>query len=202
MATLRTRTLLTGSAVAMLMAAGNAYAQDATIYYETPTIRSGQPVANPVPVITPVPVAEPVPIEAQAGAPVPPTEFSVDDASYLNTPVVQTSGNNSETTFATGGIGAFEKKWFSEHTKDFNLKVSYNDTTGHNLAGVSVNLADSNGSTVLETTTTGPYLLVKTKPGSYTLTSTYEGVSQTKKVNIGKGTAYSGVTFTDTNPDM
>lgn len=202
MATTRTRTLLTGSAVAMLMAAGSAYAQDATIYYETPTIKSGQPVADPVPVITPVPVYTPVPVEAEAGAPYPPTEFSTDDASYLGTPVVQTSGTNADTTFVSGGIGAFEKKWFSEHSKEFNLKATYNDTTGHNLAGVNVSLTNKNGDTVLQTTTMGPILLVKTAPGTYTLTSVYDGVSQSKKVTVGKGTAYTAVTFTDTNPDM
>lgn len=202
MATTRTRTLLTGSAVAMLMATGTAFAQDATIHYETPLIKSGQPVRDPVPVYTPVPVYEPVPVEAQAGAPVPPTQFTSEDASYLGTPVVQTSGSNGETSFVSGGIGAFEKKWFDEHSNDFNLKASYNDSTGHNLAGVTATLTDSSGAEVLNTTTTGPFLLVKTKPGTYTLTSTYEGASQTKKVTVGKGLARTGVTFTDTNPDM
>lgn len=202
MATTRTRTLFTGSAIAMLMASGSAYAQDATIYYETPTIQSGQPVTNPVPVITPVPVYTPVPVEAEAGAPVPATPVTIDDASYLGSPVVQTSGSDASTSFVSGGIGAYEKNWFSTHSNEFNLKVSYNDASGHNLAGVNVTLTDSKNNTVLNTTTEGPFLLVKTNPGSYTLTSTYEGVSQTKKLTIGKGTAHAGVTFTDTNPDM
>lgn len=200
MATIRTRTLLTGSAIAMLMATGSAYAQDATIYYETPTIRSGQPVVDPVPVITPVKIHDSV--AEEAGATVPPTEFTAEDADYLGTPVVQTSGSDSATTFVSGGIGAFEKKWFDTHSNDFNLRVSYNDTTGHNLAGVNAALIDKDGTSVLETTTNGPLLLVKTKPGTYTLTSSYEGVSQSKKVTIGKGTARAGVTFTDTNPDQ
>lgn len=202
MATTRTRNLLTGSAIAMLMATGNAYAQDATIYYETPTIQSGQPVVNPVPVITPIPVYTPVAVDAEAGAPVPATPATVDDASYLGTPMVQTSSSDASTTFVSGGIGAFEKQWFDSHSREFNLKVSYNDATGHNLAGVNATLTDSAKTTVLATTTEGPYLLVKTKPGTYTLTSTYEGVSQSKKVTIGKGTARAGVIFADTTPDM
>lgn len=201
MVTIRTRTLLTGSAIAMLMSAGTAFAQDATIHYETPLIQSGQPVRDPVPVITKVPVAE-LPPEIEAGATTPATPATLDDAAYLGIPTVQTSGADSSVSFVSGGTGASEKTWFNANTKSFSLKVSYNDTTGHNLAGVNASLTDSAGTQVLNTTTEGPFLLVKAKPGTYTLTSNYEGQSQSKKVTLGKGTAYVGVTFTDSNPDM
>ncbi len=200
MATIRTRNLLTGSAIAMLMSSGAAFAQDATIHYETPLIKSGQPVKNPQRVITGEVIEPNSAIEA--GAPNPVTAPTIDDESYLGTPVVQTSGADGAVTFVSGGTGAWEKNWFKANAKDFNLKVTYNDTTGHNLAGVGASLADSSGETVLNTTTEGPILLVKAKPGVYTLTSTYEGMSQTKKVTLGKGTGYVAVRFVDTNPDQ
>lgn len=200
MATIRTRTLLTGSAIAMLMSAGTAFAQDATITYETPLIKSGQPVANPQRVIVDERVRAASPLEA--GAPNPVTAPTVDDSVYLGTPVVQTSGTDGSVSFVSGGTGAWEKEWFRSHASDFNLKVMYNDTTGHNLANVGASLTDSSGETVMTTTTEGPFLLVKAKPGTYTLTSTYEGVSQSKKVTLGKGTQNVGVRFADTNPDM
>ena len=201
MATTRTRTLLTGSAIAVLMSAGAAFAQDATIHYETPLIKSGQPVVNPVPVITPVPVYTPVPVDAEAGAPVPATPATPSDESYLGTPIVQNSADGS-VKFVSGGTGASEKAWFNTNARDFNLKVSYNDNTGHNLAGVNATLTDSKGAQVLSTMTEGPFLLVKAAPGTYTLTSNYEGASQSKKVTLGKGTSSVGVVFTDNNPDM
>lgn len=200
MATTRTRTLLTGSAIAMLMGSGAAFAQDATIYYETPIIQSGQPVREPVPVITKVPVAE-LPPELEAGAPTPATPALAEDESYLGNPIVQ-NGADGSVSFVSGGTGASEKNWFRTNASNFNLKVSYNDTSGHNLAGVNVSLADKEGTSLFSTTTEGPFLLVKAKPGTYTLTSTYEGVSQERKVTLGKGTANIGVRFTDTNPDM
>lgn len=201
MATIRTRNLLSGSAIAMLMSAGAAFAQDATIHYETPTIQHGQPVRDAAPIITNVPV-EGYPAALEAGAPVPATPATADDASYLGTPQVQVSGSDQNISYVSGGIGAYEKTWFTEHTKDFSLKVSYNSTTGQNLAGVNATLTDKSGAQVLSTTTDGPLLLVKAKPGAYTLTSTYEGQSKTNKVTLGKNTAYVGVTFPATNSDM
>ncbi len=201
MATIRTRNLLTGSAIAMLMSAGAAFAQDATIIYETPIIQSGQPINNGVPVITKVPV-QTLPVEMEAGATTPVTQATIDDVSYLGIPTVQTSSADQSVSFVSGGTGASEKSWFNAHSKEFSLKVSYNDTTGHNLAGVNATLTDSKGAQVLNTTTEGPFLLVKAQPGTYTLTSTYEGQSQSKKLTLGKGTTSVGVRFTDGNPDM
>lgn len=200
MATIRTRTLLTGSAIAMLMNGGAAFAQDATIHYETPLIQHGQPVTSPQRMIVEERVQATSPLEAGATNPV--TQATAADDAYLGTPVVQTSGADGSVSFVSGGTGASEKNWFKANASQFNLKVTYNDTTGHNLAGVNTTLTNSSGETVVSTTTEGPFLLVKAKPGTYTLASTYEGVSQSKKVTLGKGTGYVAVTFADTNPDM
>lgn len=196
------RTLLTGTALTLFLGTGAAFAQDATIYYQTPTVRAGQPIANPQPVINPVPVYTPVPVGAEAGAPVPPDPAMVGDTSYLGTPQQQVSQYNQDVHFVTGGTGAVEKAWFNENQHAYKLKVSYNDDTGHNLAGVVVGLTDSKGQNVLGATTEGPFLLVDAPAGTYTLTSTYEGQTQTKKVTLGKNLTSTGVTFKDINPDQ
>ena len=199
MATTRTRTILTGSTVAMLMGAGHAAAQDATIYYETPIIQSGQPVMNAPTMVKPVPVYTPVPV--QAATPAYQGDYS-NDTSYLSTPQVQTSAQNSGVSFVSGGIGGSEKTWFDSHAGEFGLKATYTDTTGHHLAGVNVTLTDASGAAVLKTMTEGPYLLVKAAPGTYSLTSDYEGQSKTQRVTVGKGLSRAVVTFNDINPDM
>lgn len=194
-----TRTLLSGTAIAFMLAHGTAFAQDATIYYETPTIRHGQPVTDPGATII-TPVQHPISPAIEAGAPEPRTVVNVEDSVYLTAPQVQAVG---DVRFVSGGTGASEKAWFTSHASEFDLKVSYNDTTGHNLAGVNASLTNSSGETVLNTTTEGPFLLVDAKPGTYTLTSTYEGQSKTNKVTLGKGTRNLGVTFKDVeNPDL
>lgn len=211
--------LLTGAGLALLAAAPSAFAQDATIYYRTPTVRAGQPVENPRPrVVEAVPVYTPVPVAVPAAAPpqaatassadpatatqegfvrIPATAPTLDATDYLGTPPVQTSQHDSTVTFVTGGIGAFEKSWFDAHTGDYRLKVTYTDKTGHHLAGVQVQLTDTNDRIMMRTITDGPYLLVDAKPGSYILTSTYQGTSTTKKVTLGKGTTRTSVAFTD-----
>ncbi|PZP86441.1 MAG: hypothetical protein DI582_02940 [Azospirillum brasilense] len=190
-------TLLLGTALAGLTLGGIAHAQDATIHYYTPVIQSGQPVPAAQPVIKPVPVYTPVPVAAEAGAPAPVTPATIDDMDYLGAPQVQNSQYDADVQFVSGGIGAYEKEWFDSNAKDFNLKATYSDTTGHHLAGVNVTLVDKSGETVLSTTTEGPYLLVKAKPGTYTLNSTYQGTTQTKKLTLGKGTARTSMSFAD-----
>lgn len=214
------RLFLTGTSLALAAGSVAAFAQDATIYYRTPTIESGQPVENPtprvieaVPVYTPVPVPVPVPVAPPTAAtaspydaeptsregyvPVPDAEPAMDDSAYLGTPQIQISQHDSAVTFVTGGIGAFEKSWFDAHANDYKLKVTYSDATGHHLAGVNVQLTDKDGKVVMSAITDGPYLLVDAKPGSYTLMSSYQGASKSKKVTLGKGTTRATITFAD-----
>lgn len=189
---------LVRSAALVALLTGTAIAQDATIHYNTPILRSGQPVIGGARVET-APVVSPVSPALEAGAPVPATPVTAADTTYLGTPQMQTSAQDSSVSFVTGGIGAYEKAWFDHAAGSYNLKASYNDTTGHNLAGVNVALTDASGNVVLNTVTEGPYLLVKAKPGTYTLTSTYEGQSKSQKVTLGgRGTAHAGVVFSDT----
>ena len=177
---------------------GPALAQDATIRYYTPTIEHGQPTPQAATVAVPKPVTEPVPLEAQAGAAAPVTPATPADLDYLGTPQLQTSERDANVQFVSGGIGAFEKEWFDANSPEFGLKATYADTNGHHLAGVQVTLADHTGQVLLNTVTEGPYLLVKAKPGSYSLTSVYEGVSQQKTVRIGgKTPARTTFTFKD-----
>lgn len=191
-----TRLLL--STTLTCLALSPALAQDATIRYYTPTLQHGQPTTQAPTLTVPQTVPQPAPLEAQAGAPAPLTPAMASDMDYLGTPQVQTSQHDAEIQFVSGGIGAFEKEWFSTNAHAYDLKVTYADTTGHYLAGVQVTLADSKGNTLLTTATEGPFLLVKAKPGTYTLTSEYEGVSQRKTVRIvRKNQARTTVTFRD-----
>jgi len=189
-------------ALAALLMSSTAFAQDATIYYTPPTVQAGQPVVpaaaptiQAVPVYTPVPVAVPVMVDGYS-APAP-TPATVDDADYLGAPSVQVSQYDQSVRFVSGGIGGYEKTWIEKQSKDYALKVTYADTTGHYLAGVNVTLTDAKGATLLTAITEGPYLLVKAKPGTYTLASTYMGVTKTTKVTLGKSLSRTSVTFTD-----
>lgn len=170
-------------------------AQDATIYYHTPTIAAGQPVVAAETEVRPVPVYTPVLVDAAtAPAPAVPTDA---DSDYLGAPSVQTSQHDAEVRFVSGGIGMYEKQWFESQQNAFDLKVTYADTTGHHLSGVTVTLADSKHTPVMTVITEGPYLLVKAKPGSYRLTSSYQGQEKVQNISLGKQLTRTSVTFAD-----
>jgi hypothetical protein len=192
---MRTRSL---TLAALLLYTTAAYAQDATIYYTTPTIQAGQPVQAAEPQIRTVPVYTPVPAETVVDGYSMPTPTPATDADndYLAAPSVQVSQYDDSVRFVSGGIGGFEKSWFDTNAKDYDLKVTYADTTGHHLSGVNVTLAQGE-TPVLTVMTEGPYLLVEAKPGTYILTSTYQGITKTQKVTLGKGLARATVTYTD-----
>jgi len=196
MATIRT-TFLTGTTLAVMLSGATAFAQDANIYYVTPTIQSGQPVTGGAAVVTTVPV-QALPPQMEAGAPAPVTPVTTADEDYLGAPQVQVSQYAQDVTFVSGGIGAYEKQWFTERAKDYKLKVTYTDATGHHLAGVNATLANNDG-TVVSTVTDGPYLLVNAKPGTYTLTSSYQGEESSRKVTLGKSLSSAVVVFKNAN---
>jgi hypothetical protein len=57
-------------------------------------------------------------------------------------------------------------------------------------ADVPVTITDSKGTTVLKTTTNGPFLLVKLPAGEYKISSTYNGREQTHNASVkGPGSA-------------
>ena len=58
------------------------------------------------------------------------------------------------------------------------------------LADVHVRVVDAHGGEVLSTTSRGPYMLVKLRPGRYTVHAQYKDRDQSKPVTIpAKGTA-------------
>lgn len=193
---MQTRFLATlGSAMAL---AAPAFAQDSTIYYTTPVLQSGQPVAAET-VVRPVPVYTPVPVEsvpagntATSSDAIPSNEAPSD---YLGTPTKQTSQHDSAVSFVSGGIGSFEKSWFDQQQSGYKAKVTYADSTGHHLSGVTVTMTDHAGKTVLSTITEGPYLLIDAKPGSYKLNSSYQGVSKTQTLKLGQGMQRATVVY-------
>lgn len=194
------RHLLACTILAGFAASSSALAQDVDVYYTTPTIQSGQPVLVPVsPQVRTVPVYTPVPVAVDGNSIPAPTPATAADEDYLGAPTVQTSQHDQSVTFVSGGIGSYEKNWFDQQSSSYALKVTYSDTTGHHLSGVDVTLADTKGATVLSATTEGPFLLVNAKPGTYTLTSTYQGTTKSGKVTLGKGLQRTVVTFADLN---
>ena len=96
---------------------------------------------------------------------------------------VPASGNVS---FISGGVGIDSEQQIKAREKEFNLKLVFTLVEGNYLADVGVRVTDSAGKTVIETVAEGPFFLAKLPAGTYTVTATYNGKAQTRKVRVGE----------------
>ena len=72
----------------------------------------------------------------------------------------------------SGGIGSTEREELRAKEPDYNLKVVTAMKSGDYLSGVQVVIELATKERVLETTMTGPILLAKLPPGTYTIKAT------------------------------
>lgn len=98
-----------------------------------------------------------------------------------------------QTEMVSGGIGDSGMDTIATTQKNYNLKLIFSEPDGEYLADISAVIHDKKGNTVLDTHSVGPIVLVKLKPGTYTLSSTSGKETRTSKVvvhNTGISTYY------------
>jgi hypothetical protein len=108
-------------------------------------------------------------------------------AAHADMPPVQQQGS---VQFVTGGVGLDESNAMKAAEKDWSLSMVFAQRMdGQNVytADVPVTITDSKGATVLQTTTNGPYLLVKLPPGTYKISSTYNGKELVRSATVSRG---------------
>jgi hypothetical protein len=113
-------------------------------------------------------------------------------------PTLTTNGIN----YLTGGVSLDERQEMASQRNSFSLLLKFAAKSGKYLGDASVIITDGNGATVFTATTDGPWLFVNLQAGSYTLMATSDGVSQSRKILIGKSarrelTMYWNVTERD-----
>ncbi|HEY2607123.1 carboxypeptidase-like regulatory domain-containing protein [Paraburkholderia sp. RL18-103-BIB-C] len=119
---------------------------------------------------------------------------TTDDTSAGNVnggglPQIQQQGDVS---FVSGGVGLDESKALQSAQSQWPLSLRFTGPSSEFLADVRVRVVDAHNSEVLNTTSRGPYMLVKVRPGRYTVHAQYKDQEQTKAVTVpAKGTARS-----------
>jgi hypothetical protein len=88
-------------------------------------------------------------------------------------------------TFVSGGIGLDAKERLQAQSGDYNLRLIFTLAEGNYLADVDVALSDARGNRILQHTADGPFFMAKLPAGQYTVTATYAGKTQTRRVNVG-----------------
>ncbi|AJE97230.1 carboxypeptidase regulatory-like domain-containing protein [Pandoraea apista] len=99
-------------------------------------------------------------------------------------------------TYVSGGIDSDESGAFKREASRWPLSIEMaarGDGANEYIADVQVQIMHG-GTTVLDTRSKGPFMLVKLPEGSYTVKATYKGKPMTKDVHVpGKG--HTAATF-------
>ncbi|WP_322047852.1 carboxypeptidase regulatory-like domain-containing protein [Paraburkholderia sp. J67] len=112
---------------------------------------------------------------------------STDDTSAGNAngegmPQVQKQGDVS---YVSGGVGQDESKALQAAQHSWPLALRFTGPKSEFLADVRVQITDAHGANVLDATSRGPYMLVRVRPGRYTVHVSHAGVDKTSAVTVG-----------------
>ena len=102
-------------------------------------------------------------------------------------PAVQKSG---AVEYLSGGIGKDESTAFEAESRTWPLAIQFAVTGGQRAqfaSDVQVTVRDAAGRTVVQTTSNGPFLLLRVAPGRYTVEATLQGVAKRRQVSVRKG---------------
>lgn len=114
-------------------------------------------------------------------------ESSAGNANGGGLPQIQHQGDVS---FVSGGVGLDESKALQHAQSQWPLSMRFTGPGSDFLADVHVRVVDAHNGDVLSATSRGPYMLVKLRPGRYTVHAQYKDHDQTKSVTVpAKGTA-------------
>lgn len=102
-----------------------------------------------------------------------------------------------DVSFVSGGVGLDESRALRRAQSQWPLSLRFTGPNSEYLADVHVRLVDAHNSEVLNTTSRGPYMLVRLRPGRYTVHAQYKDREQTRAVTIpAKGTVKSAFLWT------
>lgn len=96
----------------------------------------------------------------------------------------------------SGGVGEEDFDAVQGVKSDFNTKLLFTEATGAYLSDVTVVIKNSKGEEIASVITQGPILLVKLKPGKYSLKATIGGYTKDHKFSVGgKGMSNVHIAF-------
>ena len=103
-------------------------------------------------------------------------------------PAVQKVG---DIEMLTGGIGKDESTAFEAESRNWPLALEFAIGSGGQRAqfasDVQVTLRDAAGRSVVQTTTAGPFLLLRVPPGNYAVEAVLQGVTQRRRATVRQG---------------
>jgi hypothetical protein len=116
--------------------------------------------------------------------------FAAQDTGAVGGTVTDTSGglpqiqHQGDVSYVSGGVGQDESKALERERSHWPLSMQFTGPGSDFLADVHVRIVDVHNNEVLHADSLGPFMLVKLRPGRYTVHATYKNRDQTKTVNI------------------
>lgn len=104
-------------------------------------------------------------------------------------PAVQKSG---AVEYLTGGVGLDESTAIKSASGQWPLSLVFSvqaDGRAQFASDVKLQIHDAKGALALDVTATGPYLLARLAPGSYSLRATLDGKTLERKVQVKAGSS-------------
>ena len=95
-------------------------------------------------------------------------------------------GNTNGVKYLTGGVGLSERAHLEQMAKNYDLKLVFADPAGAYLANVQVDIKNSNGASLIQRDSNGPWFYAELPAGQYTIIATHDGKTETRKVVVGK----------------
>lgn len=101
-----------------------------------------------------------------------------------------------DVSFVSGGVGRDESTALRQARSQWPLSLLFTGPGSSYVSDVRVQIANAGGTTVLDTSAHGPYMLVRLPAGSYTINATYGSVTRRQTVNVhGNGSARATFAF-------
>jgi len=110
------------------------------------------------------------------------------------------SRKGEQAAFVSGGVGQDEVEKLNAMSKDYNTRLVFTITEGNYVADVDLAIKDTAGRTVVEHVS-GPIFLAQLPAGTYTVTATFAGKTQTRRMTVGGRPLTTAYMRWPANPD-
>jgi hypothetical protein len=117
-------------------------------------------------------------------------------ASEIHSTGMPPTEQQGDVSFVSGGVGRDESTALRQARSQWPLSLLFTGPGSNYVADVQVQIVNAGGTSVLDTISHGPHMLVRLPPGRYTVNATYSGVTRKQTVNVrGNGSARATFAF-------
>ncbi len=91
---------------------------------------------------------------------------------------------SGEFVYVSGGIGSAEREALDAMARDYNLKLVFAGPAESSISDIQVSVKDTRGTELLNTVSNGPWFLLKAPEGTYLISATFRGETETKRITV------------------